>query len=227
MATGGSISASTTLTVGTTATVPGYLVQFATGDDGPTSAATSYLGAPMTAGNMLLVFSHWDDHTITATVSDSEGDTFTPIVGPIDQGSERFEIWYAKDIVGGTPTGIKVTYSGTTTKYSLVDVAEYGGLDKTAPFVTSAHAVGAGTDLDSGSITVPSANSETIIGIFGDDAYVNPFTPGTNFTMDGFDASTMYERQGAATAGSYNATATSEGTANWIAVVMAFKNYSN
>ncbi len=221
------LSISTGLTVGTTATVPGKLVQFSTGDDGVTTVAHGVLGAPMTAGNMLLVFSHWDNQSITATVSDSEGDTFTPITGPINQGTQRFQIWYAKNIAGGTATTITVTYSAQTTKFSLVDVAEYSGLDKNSPLGTFTHATGTGSSLDSGSITVPSANSQTIIGIFGDDAYVSPFTSGTGFTQDGFDASTMYESKGATSAGSYNATATSQGSANWIAFVMSFNNYTN
>ncbi|HWA94798.1 MAG TPA: Ig-like domain-containing protein [Terracidiphilus sp.] len=221
-------NASTGLSVGTTATIPGKLVQFSTGDDGSTTVATGVLGAPMTAGNMLLVFSHWDDQSITATVSDSEGDTFTPIFSnPINQGTQRFQIWYAKNIIGGAATSITVTYSAKTSVFSLVDVAEYSGLDQNSPLGTFTYATGTGASLDSGSISVPTANTQTIIGIFGDDAYVSPFTSGDGFTQDGFDASTMYESKGATTAGSYNATATSEGSANWIAVVMSFNNYTN
>ena len=201
----------------------GQFVQFTSGDSGAATSSTTYQGAPATSGNLILVFSHWDNQTLTASVSDSLGNTYTSIAGPINVGTaDRFQVWYAKNITGGTTLGIKVTYSGKTNSISLVDAGEYSGLDTAAPLDVSAVTTGSGTSQVSPSVTT-TVNNETIVGLFGYSPYASPFMAGTGFTLRGYDASSFLEDMSVTQAGKYQANATSSSAANWAAFIVGLK----
>ena len=76
----------------------------------------------------------------------------------------------------------------------------------------------------SGPSATTTANSETIVGLFGYSAYTSPFTAGAGFTLEGWDNSSMWEDASVSAEGSYTATATSSDPANWGAIVIGFKN---
>lgn len=216
-----SINGSTTgLTVGTT----GKFVQWTAGDSGASSSETTYLKS-VTTGNLMLVFSHWDNQTLTASVSDSVGNRYVPIGGPVNAGrTARFQAWYAKNIRSGPLLGITVTYSGKTTSFSVVDAMEYSGLDKSAPLDVFASASGSGTSQDSGASPTTTVSNGTIIGLFGYSTYASPYRAGAGFTFRQGEASTMLEDRSVTATGSYTATATSCNPADWAAFVIGFKS---
>jgi hypothetical protein len=217
----GSITGSTNLTVGTT----GQFVQFTAGDSGAASSSTTYTNYNVTSGDLILVFSHWDNQALTASVTDNAGNTYVPIGGPVNAGTaSRFQAWYAKNVSGGRSLGVTVTYSGTTTSISLIDVAEYAGLDTSAPLDVFASATGDGTFQSSGPSPLTTASNETIIGLFGYAEYASPYAAGAGFTLRGYDASSMLQDESVTTTGSYTATATSSDAAYWAAFVIGFKS---
>jgi hypothetical protein len=172
-----------------------------------------------------LVFSHWDNQALTATVTDNLGNTYVPITGPVNVApTARFQAWYAKNIRGGSQLGVTITYSGKTSSISLLDVAEYSGLDTSSPLDVVASATGTGTTQDSGPSPMTSSTSETIVGLLGYSAYASPFTAGTDFTLRGYDASSMLEDESVFTQAQYDATAISSGSTNWVSFVVGFKN---
>ena len=202
------------------------LVQVTAGDSGSATSTVTYQNSNAATGDLMLVFSRWDNPAATASsVSDSAGNTYIPIGGPINIGGNSIvEAWYAKNIQGGQPLAVTVTYSAKTNSISLVDTFEYSGLDTTAPLDVFASAIGSGTTQNSGPSPTTTVNNETIIGLFGYSSYVSPFTAGAGFTQEFYDASSMLEDASVSTKGSYTATASSSDPANWGAIVIGFKN---
>lgn len=81
----------------------GRLVQVAAGDNGSNTSQTTYLDSNVANGDLLLVFSHWDNPAATASATDNAGNTYVPIGGPIDKGPDAVvEAWYAKNVAGGS-----------------------------------------------------------------------------------------------------------------------------
>ena len=225
----GSVNQSTNLTVGTVSSTGGHAVQSTKGDSGPASSEQTGFNTPVTAGDTYVVFSHWDGASITvASLTDTLGNTFVPIGGPFDFGTQHGQVWYAKIVNGGPSDSITITYSSATTSYSLLDVVEYSGLNTTTPFASYVHATGTGTTLNSGSISVATANTQTLIGVFSDDGHASPYTLASGFTKD-LDVETSSEigSMPITAAGSYSASATTSSSFDWIAFALLFNNASN
>lgn len=221
----GSISASANLTVASPPQTKAQFVQWTAGDGGAATSEKTYLPNAVTTGNLILVFSHWDNQSATATVTDQLGNTYLPIFPPTNSGpNDRFQAWYAKNIIGGGQLSITIKFSGMTNSISLLDAAEYSGLDPNTPLDSFASATGNGLSQSSGSISVLSANSDTVIGFFGYSGYALPYTAGAGFIMRGFDATSMLEDLPATTSGTYTATATSQNSAYWAAFIISFKD---
>jgi hypothetical protein len=179
----------------------------------------------VTTGDLILVFSHWDNQALTASVTDTLGNTYFPIGGPVSTGATaRFQAWYAKNVIGGAAPGITVTYSGTTISFSVVDAMEWSGLNQTAPLDVFATATGSGVSANSGFAAPTTAAYETLMGLVGFSTYASPYAAGGSYTFRGYDASTFWEDMSVTSAGSYNATATSSASTTWAAWVIGFKS---
>jgi hypothetical protein len=223
-ASSGAINGAASITVNATTQV-GKPIQWASGDGGSVTQQTTYQSLNATTGNLILVLAHWDNQAVTATVTDQLGNTYIPIFPATNSGQTSvFQVWYAKNIRGGAPLSVTTTFSGKTLSFSLADVIEYSGLDQSAPLDVFASATGTGSSQDSGKMPATSWKSETIIGLFGYSGYALPYTAGTGFTFQGYDASSLLEDQGVSAIGVYGATATSSSPADWAAFAIGFKN---
>ncbi len=228
-ATDGSVNQSTGLTIKAASGTGGYAVQDTKGDSGSSLSESTGFNTSVTAGDTFVVFSHWGDQTVTVTsLTDTLGNTFTPIAGPINYGAnQRAQMWYAKITNGGSEDHFTITYSAKTTDFSLLDVVEYAGLDATTPFSgVYSTATGTGTALDSGAVSVATANTQTLIGVFGADANGGyPFTVASGFAEDlPNEVTSQYESLPIAAAGNVNATATASNSVNWVAFGLLFNN---
>ena len=220
-ATSGAISGSTALT----AMSIGQFVQRTSGNAGAARSSTILQSQSATAGNLILVFSHWDTQTVTASVTDNAGNTYTAIGTPLNVGTtDRLEAWYAKNIKGGIALAITVTYSALTGTTSQVDAIEYSGLNKSAPLDVHATATGYGASLDSGPSPSTTAEDEFIVGLFGSTSSAAPYAAGSGFTLRGYSATSMEEDQPVGAIGSYHATSTASAEAAWGAFVIGFKS---
>ena len=209
----------------TTGVGAGQFVQWTSGDSGSASVSTTYQSQRSASGNMVLAFSHWDNQTLTAQVSDNLGNKYVSIGEPINSGpTARFQLWYARNIKGGVPLAVTVTYSGRTTSFSLIDVAEYSGLDRSAPLDAFASAPGTGTLQDSGPARHTTAMNETVVGFFGYSGYGLPYKAGAGFSARAYDGSSFLEDRAVTVAGSYRATVTSSRDDSWAAFVVCLKN---
>lgn len=203
----------------------GEYIQWTSGDSGSTVTSTTLQDKSSTTGNLILVFSHWDNQSLTATVQDQMGNVYTPIVAATNVGTnDRFQVWYAANIKGGVRLSVTVTYSGKTTSISTVDAMEYAGLSTTNPLDVFTSATGTGTIQNSGNMPTTTTASDTILGLFGYTSAATPYMSGTGYFFRNYDATTMLEDMQVASTGVYNATATSNNATGWAAFGIAFRN---
>jgi hypothetical protein len=218
----GSLSGSTGLSV---VTGGAKFVQWTSGDNASATSSSTYQDKSATSGNLIIVFSHWDNQASTATVTDQLGNTYVPVfASPANVGTaDRFQVWYAKNIKGGVPLGVTVHYSAKTTSLSVVDAAEYSGLQKLSPLDVFVSATGNGAAQNSGNMPATTSGSDLIVGLFGYAGYANPYTAGAGFTFRNYDASTLLEDRAVSVTGVYNATASSSTSVGYAAFAIAFK----
>ena len=177
--------------------------------------------SPNTAGNLIIVSAGLGSEPATASISDTEGNTYATAVGPIVNGpfSTRY-IWYAKNINGGANI-VKVTWS-TTANFDL-EIHEYSGADQTSPLDATSSTIGVGT-LYSGSATTTVSNEL----IFGYGVNSNGETEaGAGFMFrEGGDGNGS-EDKAAGSGGPYIVTFTDEVSVNWGVLIATFKPASS
>jgi chitodextrinase len=179
------------------------------------------LSAAQTAGNLNVVAIGWDDPTYTvSSVTDTRGNTYAVAASPTVMTGERAQVmYYAKNIAAGSNT-VTVTFTGSV-PWPDLRVAEYSGLDTTAPLDVSASNSGNDTDMSSGSITTTNAD-DLLVG-------ANTIERGTiaadaNFTQRLIDSNlNILEDRIVTATGSYSASATQDPSGGWVMQMVAFK----
>lgn len=171
---------------------------------GGTSATVNI--AATTAGDLLLVGINASGGKVTA-VTDNKSDTFTAAAS-ITTSGEIFAIYYAKNIAAGV-TSVKVTYPYGG---SVVMVAEYGGLDTSAPLdQTASHSNGynGGTAYTSGLTKTTSLVPELAWGFSGNIYSALPvWTPAAGWTARLTVGNSFAQEQILSATGAYAASGT-------------------
>lgn len=174
-----------------------------------------------TSGNTNVVAIGWGDITHTvSSVTDSHSNTYTQIGTTITNGTGlRQAFYYSKNITGGGNT-VTVTFNGPAAFPDAI-VAEYSGLDTTAPLDVFNSALGSGTAAASTPVQIASAN-ELLVGI---GATTNAFTAaGGGFTNRVIDIyGNLLEDRNVNALGSYSATATNGSSSAWIMQMAGFR----
>jgi len=183
------------------------------------SVAVSYLN-PQTAGNLNIVVVGWGDTTSSiSSITDTQGNTYTPAVGPTSTTGLQQSIYYAKNTIGGS-NKVTVTFNQAAA-YPDVRVLEYSGADTTNPLDVTAAGTGAGTAANSGSATTASSNEL----IFGAGTTGTAFSAaGSGFTSRMINIyGNIAEDKLVTSSGSYNATATTS-SSNWVMQMATFRS---
>jgi chitodextrinase len=191
----------------------------------PQSAVSVSFSAAQTAGNLNVVVVGWNDSTTRVqSVVDTQGNAYGLAVGPTVQvGIATQSVYYAKNIKTAAANGNAVTVRFTAAaRYPDIRIAEYGGLDPTAPLDGSGGAQGSGTLSDSGPVATTNG-TDLIVG-------ANLVQTGTPGPGSGFarrllttpDGDILQDRI-VAVPGSYNATAPLSSGGSWIMQVVAFR----
>ncbi|MGB9067210.1 MAG: putative Ig domain-containing protein, partial [Candidatus Acidiferrales bacterium] len=168
------------------------------------------------AGDLILVAFDYDTNSVPSSVTDSQGNLFTPIGNQLtSSGGTRSRVYYAMNIKGGADT-VKITLSGTSAYLELY-LTEYTGVNLTNPIDAQAGASGAAGAVSSGTATTTMA---------GDTIYAFCMGDWNCKTGSGFNARSTFnanliEDELAGNAGGYAAT----GTANngWTIQMVALK----
>jgi len=183
------------------------------------SVAVSYLN-PQSPGNLNIVAVGWGDTTSSiSSITDTQGNTYIPAVGPTSTTGLQQSIYYAKNIIGGS-NKVTVTFSQAAS-YPDVRVLEYSGADTTNPLDVTAAGTGTGTAANSGFATTTSSNEL----IFGSGTTGNAFSAaGSGFTSRMINIyGNIAEDKIVTSSGSYNATATTS-SSNWVMQMATFRS---
>ncbi len=151
------------------------------------------------------------------TVSDTEGNTYVPVVGPVTASGYSLTLFVALDVAGG-PDTVTVTWSSPVASECHLYAHEYAGLTS---FDVGAGGVGTSTATDgitSGMIETHHAN-ELVFGY----TKTGIATAGTGFTARSTFDNNITEDESAPAPGPYQATATMTNGTSWTMLVGAFR----
>jgi hypothetical protein len=154
---------------------------------------TANIAANPTAGNLLFYVVNYTSGSLqTATVSDTLLNAFVEIGSHFDSTvGDAFHWGYSKNISGGSADAFLATM-GTLVADPAIYVAEYSGLDPSAPYTTGEKAVqdqsnpGTGADaVSSGNTPTLSAQPAVLIGLCLQANNGGALSAGTGFTSRG------------------------------------------
>ena len=202
-------------------------VQWSTGDSGATTRQTTYLGKSVASGNLIIVFAHWDNQSVTATLNDQKGNKYIPLSPPVSVGAnERYQAW----IVRGSEAGelhVNIDFSARTTSYSVLDVLEYAGADRKDPLAGFAFKTGSGTTQESGPLNVENAGAASLIGLIGYETHALPYFAGEEFQFREYEATTLVVEKQNVGSGTHTVKARSANPTNWVAFALAIRPAKN
>ena len=212
---GGTGNATLMLTIA--AAIPASFVQTVANK---TSAASSSLSLTFPtntlAGDLILVAFDYGTNTTPSSVSDSQGNVFTPVGNLLSSPRPQFsQVYYAKNIKGGADT-VTVTLSASSS-YLEVYLTEYAGIDPANPIDAQAGAAGPAGAVSSGNATTTVAN-DVIYGYCVGDSFC---TGGSGFAARSSFDGNLSEDTMAGSAGIYAATGSA--TAGWTMQMVALK----
>jgi glucose/arabinose dehydrogenase/chitodextrinase len=209
-----------TYTLSPAAPAPIAFVQqaYATPQSAGASPQVAFPGAE-TAGDLNAVVVGWNDVVANiAAVTDSAGNAYQ-LAAPLTRGSGTSQaVYYAPNVRAGADT-VTVTFDRPAA-FADIRIAEYSGLDRTAPLDGQASASGAAATASSGNVTTtkPRAlllGAGTTTGAFGGAGSGYTVRVVTQPDID------ILEDRIVAAAGTYAATA--PGSGSWVMQVVAFR----
>jgi hypothetical protein len=175
---------------------------------------------PNTTGNLIIVTAGWPNGG-TASVTDSNGNSYATAVGPTTNGLIS-QIWYAANIVGGTNA---VTVNFDTSYNDMVSIFEYSGIATSSPFDVTHSNTGSNSSLDTGSVTTTQANELIFASAYGNSS--GPLTAGPNYSLVQYYVPSGEhlgaEHRNLSPTGSYDATFSDSGSSTWVAQIATFK----
>ncbi|HEV7453916.1 MAG TPA: hypothetical protein VGO07_01520 [Candidatus Saccharimonadales bacterium] len=188
-----------------------------------TVSSVASLGATFnsaqTAGDTNVVIIGWDSAAGTiSSVADTASNTYV-LAAPLTRTAALSQaIYYAKNIAGGGPPNVTVTFSASTVGPDL-RMMEYSGLDTTAPFDASVSGVGLNNPSSSGIVNTSFPTDLIVSGGTTANAYT---TAGAGYTLRGISTNGNIAMDGVVTTiGPY--TATAPGSGAWVHQAAAFR----
>lgn len=197
------------------------------GCNGP--VATCNTIATPAFGETIIIGASWIG-SVTATATDSAGNTYNTIVGPVaaSRGNMHAQAWVLnKPSKGGTYTFI-VNLSGNESGNFLIWVWSLTGTNILNPIDASATNSGAGSK-PTMSVTsgVPVGTNDMFWGLFFIDRGGTPPSVGAGWTNAGTENYSMTEYKNINAAVAQTATGTNNNGSNWIGIVFAIKASSD
>lgn len=147
------------------------------------SAATAAISH--TAGNLLVVGVSFQTAggATSVTLSDTAGNTYTPIGSLLVRSTNRLQLWYCPNCLGNASNIVTATTVGGNAGFLVVSVRQFSGADTSAPLDGTATATGSSASINSGSVAV-TASSAVIVAFMEADG--SNFVAGTGYTLNQF-----------------------------------------
>jgi len=174
-------------------------------------------------GDLIVAYVVWDN-TAAVALTDSMGNAYANAIGPTASGDgSSAQIFYAKNIAGGTNT-VTATFAAAIAARGVLYLHEYSGIDQLAPLESALAAAGTASAMDSGALTTTTANDLVFVAAESNSRVITHLGPLTRprYRIRARRYGNLTADKVAATAGAYNATATQKGTA-WVVQAVAFK----
>ena len=207
--------ATLTLTISTVVTVSSVQVVAAAASGSASTLSLSFAQNTV-AGDLILVAFDYDTNVTPSSVTDSQGNVFTPIGNQLTSpGGARSRVYYAKNIKGGADK-VTVNLSATSGWLELY-LSEYTGADQTNPIDAQVGASGGAGAVTSGNGTTSVAGDVIYGYCVGDYAC----TAGSGFATRSNFNSNLIEDGLAGNPGTYAATASANN--GWTMQMIALK----
>ena len=168
------------------------------------------------AGDLIVAYVVWDNAD-PVSVTDSSGNPYTNVGGPNVGAGVSTQIFYAGNVAAGKTT-VTANFATPVTARGALYVNEYSGIDPTAPLGPTVAASGTAAAMDSGSVSTTNAN---VLLFAGGSSSKLVTRGGRGYRTRARNYGNLTEDRIAATPGSYDATATQNGTA-WSLLLVAF-----
>jgi len=206
------------VTTAATAQNPPTFIQMSQGQISSGTATSVPFNAATTTGNTIVAYVIWNN-SASATVTDSQGDTFTSVSAPVSWGGgNSAQVFYATNITGGADT-VAATFRTAVSSFGVVYIHEYSGISASNPVDVTVAATGSSASMNSGTATTTNPN-DLIFGAGVSDKSVT--AAGSGFTPLSLAFGNITEDENATSAGSYAATATHNGIV-WAIQMVAFR----
>jgi uncharacterized protein (TIGR03437 family) len=168
------------------------------------------------AGDLILVGFDFISSATPNAITDSQGNTFTPIGNQLTSpGGAHSQIYYAKSVKGGSDA-VTINFSANS-RFLEVYLAEYSGVDPNNPIDGQAGAFGVAGAVSSGNTTTTVAGDVIYGYCVGDEAC----TQGSGFTARSTFDGNLIEDMTAANPGTYAAMGSA--SAGWTMQLVALK----
>ena len=185
------------------------------GNSANSTTAAATFSHPVSAGNLIVVALCYQSTAVTASITDSQGNTYATAIGPTVSGTLGFSNYIFYAVAGSSGTNTITATLSNIAIYRRLLIHEYQGVDT---FDLATGTTGASGAPDSGSIATTHANEV----IFGWGITNNgTVSPGTGFTLRETALSESTEDKIVSSTGSYNAIYPNDGSA-WTAQVAGF-----
>jgi glucose/arabinose dehydrogenase len=187
------------------------------------NVVTPNFSSSVTNGNLISVWIWYNSNArAVSSVTDTKGNTYTRAVGPTTgtgaMSNWRQEIWYAKNVTGGTSLAVTATFNGTFSAEKAITAHEYSGLDIANPIDATTSAVTTGTNGSTAAIATHFANDL----VFGTALMEGSATAGSGFTRRSSIMNNVTEDKIASTIGAYAVSVTNSSQVTILGMV-AFK----
>lgn len=184
-----------------------------------TTIAKAYV-SNVTAGNILAVLVQWSSSSATASVADTQGNTWNAVAGSLATNAtsgNRSEWFWTVPASSGANT-VTGTISGSVGERDIY-IAEYSGVDAVSPVDASVGANANGAN-PSTTLTTLTANTMMVAGAL---VPVGTATVGSGWTSRVTQNGNLYEDKAAAATGSQTVAFTDASSSQWIISAMALK----
>lgn len=184
----------------------------------------------LATGSLIVVFAeNSTSSTDSQTVTDTAGNTFTPIQTASADSTHLIQVFYAKNTTANANDAVTCHFSPSASFLSCLELV-YTGADTTAPLDTNftGNSSTAGTTATSGTFTTTKPNEVLVAGAVWESGS-NVFSAGTGYTKEVTDTNAIGSAEDKIVSSiqtSVTATMTNTASAAWMIVGATFKDAS-